>query len=322
MAETWVDQGGYLSNNELNKRWVKTAQPMMKFRQFTDVKSSLGKHKGQTENWLKVSNLGTYGGKLTETNTMHESTQAKAWGTLTVDEYGNSIPLTQKVRDLSRFELDDIIRKGLTDDMVKCLDGEVERQFNATLLRYVGTATGGYVLTTNGTATATNSSVANTYHIRKMVLELKKRNVPGYGQLNGDYVFIGSHEAMENMFAALQDLNQYVETGHKKILNGEVGRYFGVRFVEDGFASRFTYDSTARTATAKSWTNALSLDGYLFGAETVKEAVVIPEEIRAKEETDYGRSRGLAWYFLGGWQIMWDTSGAGDSRIIKWDSAA
>lgn len=320
MAETWIDQGGYLSNTELNKRYFFSAQPMFKFRQFTDIKSSLGKHKGQSENWLKVANLGTYGGALAETNTVHESSQAKSWGTLTIKEYANSIPLTQKVQTLSRFELDNIVKRGLRDDMVKCLDGVVERKFNETKLRYAGTAAGGYVLTTNGVATATNSSVLNTYHIRKMVLELKKRNVPGYGSLNGDYVCVGSHEAMENMFAALQDINQYVESGHKKILNGEVGRYFGVRFVEDGFASRFVYDEDARTATAKSWTNALSLDAYLFGAETVKECVVTPEELRYKEETDYGRSQGIAWLFLGGHAIMWDT--AADSRIIKWDSAS
>ncbi|MHC4616412.1 MAG: major capsid protein [Planctomycetota bacterium] len=319
MAETWVDQGGYLSNTELSKKFYYSAQPLYKFRQFTDVKSALGKHKGQSENWLRVADLGTVGGSLTETSTMIESSQAKTWGTISVDEYGNSIPFTFKVTALSKFDVEQIVKKGLRDDMVKCLDGSVERKFNETLLRYVGTATGGYVLTTNGTATASNTSVLNTYHIRKMVLELKKRNVPGYGSLNGDYVCVASHEAMENMFAALQDINQYVESGHKKILNGEVGRYFGVRFVEDGYASRFTYSASGRTSTAKSWGQNQSLDAYLFGAETVKEAVSCPEEIRAKEVTDYGRSHGIAWYFLGGWAIMWDT--AANSRIIKWDSA-
>src|SRR5512139_2478648 len=141
-AETWIDQGGYLSNTELNKRYQVAAQPLMKFRQFCDFKSALGKNKGQSENFLKVSNLGTVGGSLVETNTMIESTQAKSWGTITIDEYGNSIPFTFKVTTLSKFDLEKIIREGLMTDMVKCIDGLVERQFNSCALRYVGVTTG------------------------------------------------------------------------------------------------------------------------------------------------------------------------------------
>jgi N4-gp56 family major capsid protein len=322
MGEIWVDQGGYLSNTELNKRFQMAAQPITRFRQFCDFKSSLGKNKGSSENFLKVANLGTFGGSLTETNTMVESSQSKSWGTLTIDEYGNSIPFTFKVTTLSKFDLEKIIKEGLMDDMTKCLDGVVEREFNSTLLRYVGSSTTTYALTTNGTATAVNTSVLNTYHVRKMALELKKRNVPGWGSANGDYAMICSHEAMEGMFAALESVNQYTDSGQKKIYNGEVGRYFGIRFIEDGFATRFTYSASARTATAKSWAQTQSLDGYMFGSPTVMEAVVVPEEVRMKEVTDYGRSHGIAWYFMGGYKLVWDTSGGGDSRIIKWDSAS
>lgn len=320
MAETWVDQGSYLSNTALNLKFQMAAQPYLKFRQFCDFKSSLGKHAGQSENFLKVSNVGTFGGNLTETNTMHETSQTKAWGTLSVTEMGNSLPFTQKVTTLSKFDLEKIIKEGLMDDMVKCIDGVIEQQFAATPLYYVGSSTTTYALTTNGTATATNTSVLNTYHIRKMILELKKRNVPGWGSANGDYACIASHEAMEGMFAALESVVQYTDAGQKRIYAGEVGRYFGVRFIEDGFATRYTYSAANRTATAKSWTQAQSLDAYVFGSPTVMEAVVVPEEIRIKEVTDYGRSHGIAWYYLGGAKIVWNT--ADDARIIKWASAA
>lgn len=319
MGETWTEQGGYLSNVSLNKRFQVAAQPLMKFRQFCDFKSSLGKNAGESENFLKVSNLGTVGGSLTETNVMIESSQAKAWGTISMNEYGNSIPLTFKVSTLSKFDLEKIIRQGLMDDMAKCLDGLVEREFNSTVLRYVGTATAAAgVLTTNGTATVTNTSILNTLHLRKMILELKKRNVPGYS--NGDYVMIASHEAVEGLQGALESVFQYTEAGMGKNFNGEIGRYFGCRIVEDGFGSRYTYSASARTATAKSWTQAQSLDAYMFGSPTVMEAIAVPEEVRVKEVTDYGRSHGIAWYFLGGYELVWAT--AADARIIKWDSAA
>jgi N4-gp56 family major capsid protein len=316
----WSTQSGFLTNNKLNKTIQRVAQPLFRFRQYVTIKEAFGKQVGESVNWLKVANVGTYGGSLVETNTMHETTQTLTWGTLSVTEYGNSIPFTFKIESLSQFDIQDIVRRGLMDDMVKVIDGVVERQFNNTVLRYVGTSTTGGAVTTNGTATATNTSVLNAYHVRKMVTQLKTRNVPGFKSLGGDYVFIVSVEAAENVRAALESVYQYVDRGNQLIMDGEIGRYYGVRFVEDSFASRFTYSATARTATAKSWSGGQSLDGYLFGEDTVREAIVVPEEIRMKVTTDYGRSKGIGWYNLGGWQLEW--SDEPNARIIKWDSAA
>ena len=317
---TWATQSGFLTNNKLNKTIQRVAQPLFRFRQFVSIKESFGKQQGQTVNWLKVANVGTYGGRLTETNTMHETSQALTWGTLTVNEYGNSIPFTFKISALSEFDIEEIARKGLLDDQVKVMDGMVEREFNSCALRYVGSSTTLGVVTTNGTATAVNTSVLNMFHVRKMVTELKKRNVPGFARLGGDYVMIVSVEAAENIRAALEEVYKYVDRGVGMIMDGEIGRYYGVRFVEDTFASRFTFDADARTATAKTWAQSQSLDGYMFGEDTVREAIVVPEEIRMKVVTDYGRSKGIAWYFLGGWELEWQDEP--NTRIIKWDSAS
>lgn len=318
MAMNWVDQGGYLTNQKLSMDFRETAQPLIRFRQFVDVKESFGKTSGQTVNWLKVANTTNYGKSVPETNTMPETDQSLTWGTLTVGEYGNSIPHTFKVEALSEFDIKDIIRKGLRNDNVKVLDGVVERQFNATKLRYVGTSTTAATVTVDGVATATNTSILNSYHVRKMRLELETRNVPTWD--GGDYAGILSLEAAESLEGALETLNSYTEAGYKKILAGEIGRMHGVRFVKDGFASRFVFDADAGTATAISWSGGESGVGYMCGQETVMEAIAVPDEIRLKVVTDYGRSKGIAWYFLGNWKIMWDTDA--DSRIIKWDSNA
>lgn len=316
----WSTQSGYLTNNKLNMTFQKQAQPMTRFRQFVSIKEAFGKQQGQTVNWLQVSNLNTLGGQLTETRTMHETKQPLAWGTLTVQEYGNSIPYTLKLEALSEFEVEQIMREGLLDDAVKVLDAGVEAQFGATKLYYVGTATGGSAFTTNGTATATNTSVLNSYHMRKMILKLKQRNVPGYTKLGGDYSAILSLEAMESLVGAVESVNQYTESGYRKILNGEVARWYGCRLVEDAWASRNTISLTNRTSSAISWTKGSSGPGYVFGSPTVREAVVIPEEVRMKVTTDYGRSKGIGWYFLGGWVIEWGTEP--HARIVKWASKA
>lgn len=312
----WVNDSGVHFSPKLSQKLRYSAQPMLKFRAFTDKKDAFGKGMGDSFNWDKVANLGTIGGLQIETNTANRSSQAITKGTLTVTEYMNSLEFTFKLDTLSQFQIENIIDKGLRDDMVKVTDAAAHAEFNSTPLQYVGSSTTVGVLTTNGTATVVNTSVLNEYHVRKMQLELEKRNVP---TISGGYVFIGALEAIESLKGAMVSVQQYSELGYQKISENEVGMIHGVRFIKDNNATRYTYDLSARTRTAKTWTGSNSLEGFMFGGDAVTEAVAVPEQIRAKEVTDYGRSKGLAWYFLGGWEIEW--ADEPNARIIKWASA-
>lgn len=72
--------------------------------------------------------------------------------------------------------------------------------------------------------------------------------------------------------------------------------------------------------TTTPWVNGLSDWIFFFGSDTVAEAVAVPEEMRGKIPTDFGRSKGIAWYYLGGFGIVHTT--VINTRIVKWDSAA
>jgi len=318
MAHLWVNDSDVHFSPELSKFLRYSAQPNLKFRQFADVKDAMGKDQGDSFNFPKVANVSTIGGTLVETNTVPQASQTITKGTLTITEYGNSIPFTFKLDTLSQFDIEMIIDKGLKDDMVKVLDAAVHAQFDACALRGVGTTTAAITVTTDGTATATNTSVLNEFHIRKLKLELEKRNVPTF---DGEtYVFVGSLEAIESLNGAMVSINQYTQVGYEKIFNGEQGMVHNVRLVKDNNATRLTYDLAARTTASKSFSGGESGEGFMFGKDTVMEGMATPEQIRAKEVTDYGRSKGLAWYFLGGWKIIWDDEP--NAKIIKWDSAA
>ena len=347
---TWVNHSGRLTNTKLNQAYRRVAQPMMKFRQFCDYKEAFGKRQGESVNWLKVSNIGTYGGTLTETNTMHESTQALAWGTVTVNEVGNAIPYTHKSETLSQFDVQEILRSGLADDTAKVLDGLIEIQFASGVLKASCTATGNFSMTTTGTFGSTNTNIAlNSYHVRKIALELKKRNVPGYTKLGGAYAAIMGVECGEGLRADIIEngsasgLANFLgnDRGADLLLNGDLGTLHGIRIIEDTFATRFVYDAGARTAVTKIanstgrtagihapttiWTastTGVNSDAYFFGSPTVREAIATPEEIRKKIPDDYGRSKGLAWYAILGYQLEWGTAAAdeNDCRVIHWGS--
>ena len=78
----------------------------------------------------------------------------------------------------------------------------------------------------------------------------------------------------------------------------------------------FSRSSVFRTLGSSSGTNALG-EAIVFGAEACIEGIAVPEEIRAKVPTDYGRSKGLAWYAILGYKKMWKASDSGqDGHII------
>lgn len=320
--------------------------------QFVDVKEAFGKHVGELYNWNKVSNIGTFGGYLTETNTMHESTQPMALGTGSVTEAGNSIPFTLKAESLSKFDINEIMRSGLVDDMGKCIEGLIETQFASTALKMSSTSSTTFNFSTTGTFSRTNTDGGlSAYHIRKAVLELKKRNVPGFTKLGGAYSGIINVQHSEQLQTDLID-NKAVQAntmGYQQVLlNGEIGIIGGMRLIEDNFGTAFVYDPVNRTALVKNLTggslgfnartagtagkvfaqasvngaNNNGADAFFFGSPTIREAIVIPEEIRKKIPTDYGRSKGLAWYWLGGFQVEWGDTQAteADARIIHWSS--
>lgn len=317
--------GGYFYSLNLSDELRVALQPMVKFRQFCDVKdaSQQGKKKGETFTWDVVSDVATRGGSLTETNTMPETNFTITQGTLTITEYGNSVPYSGKLEDLGKFSVKDTVMKALKNDATKVMDAAAHQQFNRTLLRVVGTGAAAVQLTTDGTATATNSRAFNKDHAKAIVDVMKERNIPAY--TGDDYYALAWPTTYRTLKNDLETIHQYTDRGLTMIMNGEIGRYENVRFVEQtnvpkgGAANSTTFN--AFTNTADAWDNALSDWIFFFGEETVAEGIAVPEEIRAKIPTDYGRSKGVAWYSLNGFGLV-HASDAAQTRVVKWDSAA
>lgn len=323
MAEafTWEQKKGYLTNDQLTMRFQVVAQPLMRFTQFTTIEPGFGKRNGEQMSWLQVSNLDQPGGILAEDELVWETNQGLAWNAASVNMYAGAVPFTFMVETLSEFDIKTIIRQGLTNAYAKVKDSLIEREYNQTPLRYVGTGAAAGTIYTNGTAGATNASPLNVYHLGIMVDKLKALNIPGHASAGGDYVLIGGIKALRNIKTSMQTINQYTESGYRKIVNGEVGRVDGVRIVEDRQACDNVYTPTGGGSfSPTTWSGGFSSPAYLFGSPTVRELVVIPEEIRAKEPTNYGLSHGLSWFFMGGHKIEW--VGAANATIIKWDSDA
>ena len=332
--QVWLTNslGGYMWSPNLSKVLRNVVQPTVKFRQFADIKDAAiqGKGKGDTFHWNVFSDVTTRGTTLTETNVMPKTNFTITQGTMTITEYGNSVDYTGKLDDLSEQPVKEIINKVLKNDAKKAFDIAAFNQFNSCALRVVpatsGTATDAITLTTNGTATGTNNIAMGSGHVKAIVDMMKERNIPPY--MGDDYVSVSHPSTFRTFKNDLEAIHKYVDSGFQMILNGEMGRYENTRFVEQtnipkgGAADSTTF--APQTDTSDAWNNAKSSWAFFFGQDTVAEGMAVPEEMRGKIPSDFGRDRGIAWYYIGGFGIIHPVN-SGDnsknSRIVKWDSA-
>ena len=312
--------GGFMYSRQLSNVLRMAVQPLVKFRQFADVRdaSQQGKKKGDIFTWDVFSDVAVAGGVIAETNTMPESNFTITQGTMTITEAGNSVPYSGKLDNLSKFPVMELIQKVLKNDAVKAFDRLAWAQFNATVLRVCSTETAGtstLYLATNGTCTAINSAAYGNVHAKKVVDLMKERNIPAY--LGDDYYALAWPTTLRTFKNNLETIHQYSESGFKLIMNGEIGRYENVRYVEQtNIVKGVSTDGITGTA----WSTALSDWIFFMGNDTVAEAIAVPEEMRGKIPSDYGRSKGVAWYYMGGFGIVHTL--AANCRIVKWDSAS
>lgn len=258
---------------------------------------------------------------------MAETNFTIAQGTLTITEAGNSVPYSGKLEDLGKFEAKQLVMRALKNDAAKWFDIACHAEFNKCALRVAptsGTSSVAITLATNTTITTTNAIAFNNSHAKAIVDTMKERNIPAYS--GEDYYAIAWPSTLRTFKNNLESIKQYTSEGFSMIMNGEVGRYENVRYVEQtniakgGAIDSTTWDPYSRTNDA--WDNAATGSDWMFffGEDTVAEGIAVPEEMRAKIPSDYGRSKGVAWYYLGGFGIV--HTRPDQCRVVKWDSAS
>lgn len=321
--------GGNYAALNLSKELRMGVKATVKFRQFASIKDAWGKvtRTGQTFTWDTVPMLTRASRALVETATIPQGNHNVVQGTLTVNERGFSVPYTEKLEALAMLSVRQPIMKVLKDDTARDLDALAHQQFNATPLRVVSTSSAdtAFTITTNSTATATNTTLISKINVRAIVDGMKGRNIPFYDA--GCYYAIARPTSLRLLKSDIEAVHQYTDTGLEKIMNGEIGRYWETKFVEQtgipagGAADSTTFDPF--TDTADAWNGSAGDWVFFFGDDTVAEAIHTPEEIRIKNPDDYGRSKGIAWYWMGGYGLAHGFGGANSdqARIVKYDSA-
>lgn len=297
--------GGFLTNNQLSAQVRYKAQTQQKFRQFVDMEAAAGTNRGNKVFFDKISNISTSGGTLIETDTIPKNNYTITQGTLTITEYGNSIPFTAKVKTLADIQVPETIKTVLMNDMRVVLDSAAATQFMTN--DYIATITNTATTTfgTAGLALATAGANMSDKNVRDIVDRMKILLIPK--REDDNYACVASTNSIRGLYDFFEAKAQ--DTTMDPLYRGEVGRYYGCRFVEE---TNFLSNADG--------SNGLYGEACFFGADAVREGVAIPEEIRIGIPTDFGRDQAMAWYALLGFQQVWDFSSDGQTRIITVNS--
>jgi len=327
--------------NQLSDVLRLAVEPLTKFRQVADSQISAGRHRGNTMTWSIMGDITSPGGALNESTNMPVGSLTVAQGTLTVSEFGQAVNWSRFLEDLSKFSIEDALGVALTNDCAKTLDRQVWNQFKQTQLQIAavgGTSNSAIQLTSGATTTNATNNVAMTLaHVRAVSNLMKSRNIPAYrGQ---DYYCIARPSTFESLQSPtssnnytntsgdnLQGVHQYTATGLRYIMEGEIGRYRNVRFIEQtnigaGIGATGLDPTFYPTfSDMVPWTNGQSDWAFFFGEDTVIEGIVVPEQLISDLPHDFFRSKYLGWYYTGGYAIT--QFQATNSRVLWWNSAA
>ena len=213
---------------------------------------------------------------------------------------------------MSDIQVPETVRTVLQNDMKVVLDSAAATQFMTN--DYIATITNTATTTfgSSGTKVATAGANMSDKNVRDIIDQMKKLLIPQRTN-DGLYVCVASTNSIRGLYDFFESKAQL--TTMDPLYIGEVGRYYGCRFVEE---TNFLSNTDG--------SNGLYGEAAFFGADAVREGIAIPEEIRIGIPTDFGRDQAIAWYALLGFQQVWSFSGVlngqadTQTRIITVDS--
>lgn len=314
-AHSWTYDApsGVYKNHALSSDIRMAAIAMTQFMQFSKPVDNYGSGKGSNVTITRVSNVAVPSDdSLVELERIPEDTLSLSTQAISVTERGRAIPYTSLSLELAHFDLENAIQKKLRDQLSLRLDSLSATAFKVGKVKAIPDGVASLTMDTDGTASTTAAANLNVYHIEQIRDQLfSTYNVMPYS--GGDYMAVVSTKAARGI---KRDPNwekwkTYSEPEAK--YNGEIGRIEGIRFIES---------NNTNALSGSLGTGSVLGEAVFFGDDPIAMASVLDPELRAKESEDYGRSKGVAWYGVYGFDQIWkDSATAGEARVIHVTSA-
>lgn len=310
-THTWVFDAptGTYKNHAMSANIFEASIAETVAMDFTNSVDGYGKSRGESVTLNRVSNVTEpTSATLDESQRIPEDDFDISTTSITVAEIGRAIPFTSLSDDLGQYNMENAIQKELRKQMSLYLDSLAFAAFKSAQLKYTPTGATAATTATGGTAGAAAGANMNVYHVEEIRDWMYDTyHVDPYE--GGDYIGIFRTKGLRGIKRDpdWEDWHKYTDPTAK--FNSEVGRLEQIRFVETNHGG---------SAVGSAGLNAGSNlgEGVVFGDDAIAMAEAVTPELRVALPQDFGRSQAVAWYGVLAFGIIWDTSNAGEARIV------
>jgi len=297
---------GVFKSHAMSRRLHMAALENAVFMDFVRPVDGYGRKKGDTVTLTRIATISEpTSASLSEAERIPEDSYSISTTSITVVELGRAVPFTSFAEDLTWFDLQSGVQRRLRDQMKLVLDTKAAAAFKTAKVKYIPTGLAAGTFDTDGTASTAATANWNVFHVEEArdYLFDTLQTPPWEGE---DYVAIFRTLGLRGIKRdpAWEEWHKYTNPQAK--FNNEIGRIENIRHIETNHSN----------ALAKKGTGSVLGEGVIFGEDAIAMAEVMSPELRAGMAQDFGRSRAVAWYGILEFGIVWDTSNAGQARII------
>ena len=305
-AISYLNESDRLAKLKMDSDIRFQAGNMMQFRNLAKPIKAFGRHKGSTVEIEKYQKLTKATSTISELQSLPMNKPNVGYVQATVAEYGNGVSYTKKSQTLAEYSVDETLKKILAMNVAESMDQVAGTEFQTSDVFYTPTSSSAGTLDKDGTVSTGAGAALGSAHIRDIIRNLKTDNVPKWD--GNSYLAVLSAFAMAKMFedsttGGIIDIHKYDQPA--TLINGALGSYFGMRFVEENNVLSNTIGGSAHNG-----------EGIILGFEPVVEALVEPEATMV-ESWDFNRFTGIAWNALTGFKKVWTNSTDSEYHMVR-----
>jgi len=297
---------GTFKNFKLSNKIREASYAQTIFAQFADAEAGYGKQSGESVSITRISNITVpTSSLLVEGMPISEDTFTLSTQSITVAENGRAVPFSSFEVDLAYFDLASKVQKKLMGQMKLAMDAACATAAKAGQVYAIPDGISSLTFDTDGTPSTAATVNINMYHIQQARDYLfSTLNVQPYD--GKDYMGLISTKGKRGLTSDPAWIDWHKYTDPESMYNSEIGRVENIRFME--------VNNTSALSGSKGTGSVLG-EAVIFGEDFLTMAVAQDPELRAKVPTDYGRSKGVAWYGIYGFGQVWrDSANAGEAR--------
>lgn len=310
-------QDGVYKSHYISNKLLHVAAEKMKLVPFTSPVSDFGKGKGETVTLMHVKHLTEpTTAELSETTRIPIDQIQMGQRQITLVEMGRGVEYTNLFEQLSKFDMRNEIQKALTYQMERCMDTAAAAAFKHTDVKiiFIPTSLTGGTWDTDGTA-STSATHNLTFDHMGVISDYMAGDlhIPPYESDN--YVGCFSRKPLRGLKTdpLWQMVHMYLRKGDL-FFKGEVGMAERIRCVEVNRENALSNSIGTGNITG---------EGIVFGDEGVARVEAEAPHLRADPnyQSDFGRTKAVAWYGIIKFGAFWNTANDGEAKIVRISSS-